>query len=918
MYRAYYAFIHRPLTNARGQNTSAVYGFVTFLNRILSQEYPDYLAVVFDTAAPTFRHKAYKEYKATRQEMPEDMVPQIGMIKDVVKAFNIPLLEMNGFEADDIMGTLARQAEQESFRTFLVTSDKDFMQLVSAKTKMYKPGRAGDDVEIVDLEGVKKKFGVTPDKVIDVLGLIGDTSDNVPGVPGVGEKTAIPLIQKYGSIENLYKNIGKIEQKGLKQKLETHKELAFLSKQLVTIDTRVPLKIGLKDLKAQPRDIPALTSLFEELDFRSLLPTLNKGKQPAAPVDAKAADIPDQTEPLTDIKRDKHSYSLITEETKLNQLITRLRKTRAFVFDTETTSTNALQSELVGISISLKPGEAHFIAVQPPTGNGSTDLFGKKAGNHIENPGLEPELVVKTLKPVFEDPSITKIGHNIKYDMLVLSQYGIATDGPIIDTMVASYVLRADGRHGLDASAREHLGYSMVSYKDLTGSGKEQKALREVPLEALSDYSCEDADITFRLYEVFQKKLKSAGMTILCEEIEFPLVAVLARMEESGIAVDVGYLRTMSAVMEKQLADLTGKIHKLAGGAFNINSTQQLGDVLFNKLGLRTVRKTKTGFSTDVNVLEELRNEHEIVEHLLEYRQLSKLKSTYVDALPALIHPKTGRVHTSYNQTVAATGRLSSSDPNLQNIPIRTETGRSIRKAFIPGRKENRILSADYSQIELRVMAHISGDVSLAQAFRNGEDIHTSTASKVFGVPLKEVTREMRRKAKEVNFGIMYGIGPFGLATRLEISQAEAKEIISLYFERFPKVKHYINETIETARAHGYVETLRGRRRYLPDLKSANQNIRSNAERQAINMPIQGSAADMIKLAMIRIDRAIRAKGLGTRMLLQVHDELVFELAKGEEATVKTLVTKHMKEALTLDVPLEIEIGVGANWLEAH
>lgn len=918
MYRAYYAFIHRPLTNAKGQNTSAVYGFVTFLNRILSQEYPDSIAVVFDTAAPTFRHKAYKEYKATRQEMPEDMVPQIGMIKDVVKAFNIPLLEMNGFEADDIMGTLARRAEKENMRTFLVTSDKDFMQLVSPKTKMYKPGRSGDEVEIVDLEGVRKKFGVTPDKVIDVLGLIGDTSDNVPGVPGIGEKTAIPLIQKYGSIENLYKNIGKIEQKGVKQKLEANKALALLSKQLVTIDTDVPIKITLPQLQAKPRNIAALSALFEEFDFRSLLATLQKGESTPAKAQEEAAEDLPQEENLSDIRTDKHTYTLITEEKELRQLVARLKKAHVFVFDTETTSTNALQSELVGVSFALKPREAYYIAVQSPPGTESRDLFGDRAKVDSGEQGLDPDVVIKSLKPILENSATTKVGHNIKYDMLVLSQYGIETAGPVVDTMVASYVLRADGRHGLDASAREHLGYKMVSYKELTGTGKDQKGIREVPLEALSDYSCEDSDITFRLYDEFRRKLKSASMTKLCEEMEFPLVPVLARMEQAGIAIDVDYLRKMSGVMEGQLANLTKDIHKIAGGPFNINSTQQLGEVLFQKLGLRTVKKTKTGFSTDVGVLEELRSEHEIVEHLLEYRQLSKLKSTYVDALPALINPGTGRVHTSYNQTIAATGRLSSSDPNLQNIPIRTEIGRSIRKGFIPGGKGNRILSADYSQIELRVMAHISGDEGLSQAFRNQEDVHTTTASKVFGVPLKEVTRDMRRKAKEVNFGIMYGIGPFGLGTRLEISQAEAKEIIARYFERFPKVKHYINDTIETARVRGYVETMRGRRRYLPDLRSGNQNIRSNAERQAINMPIQGTAADMIKLAMIRIDKAIRSKDLQTRMLLQVHDELVFELAKGEESTIRTLVRKHMQEALKLDVPLEVEIGVGNNWLEAH
>jgi DNA polymerase-1 len=917
-YRAYYAFIQHPLINSKGENTSAVYGFVMFLNRILSQEYPDHIAVVFDTAKPTFRHEAYPEYKATRQKMPEDMSPQIGIIKEVIRAYNIPVIELEGYEADDIMGTLARRAEKEGVLTFLVTSDKDFMQLVTEKIKIYKPGKQGTDVEVVSFKEVKDKFGVTPDKVVDVLGLTGDSSDNVPGVPGIGEKTAIPLIQQYGSIENVYKNIDQIPQKGLKTKLETNKELAFLSKKLVTIDTNTPISIDFHSLRAGQEDTEKLSRLFETLEFKSLLNKLMTGTaaKESSPEPAEES-FPPPEESLSDIKTDEHIYSMITTEKEFRKLISKLSKAKEFVFDTETTSTDALHAELVGISFSLRSKEAVYISVlaeNPKTGN---ELF-NHMNPHATSEGIEAKMACSALRPILENPKTRKIGHNIKYDILVLSRYGIHIDGPIFDTMVGSYILRADARHNMDDAAKEYLKYKTVSYTDLTGSGKEQKGIRDVDLQALSEYSCEDADITFRLYETMKPKLEEFGMYKLCEEIEFPLVSVLGRMERSGVAIDVQFLGSMSKELELQLQNLTNDIHKMAGSPFNINSTQQLGDVLFNKLKLPPVRKTKTGFSTDVGVLEALQHQHPIIDRLLEYRQLSKLKSTYVDALPQIMDPKTGRVHTSFNQTIAATGRLSSSDPNLQNIPIRTELGRSIRKAFVPGAKNSLILSADYSQIELRVMAHISGDEGLTEAFRNKEDIHATTAAKVFGVALREVTRDMRRKAKEVNFGIMYGIGPFGLSSRLEITQAEAKDIISRYFERFPKVKQYINDTISRARTDGYVSTLLGRRRYLPDLRSANQNIRSNAERQAINMPIQGTAADMIKLAMVNIDKAITKKKLASTMILQVHDELVFEIRKSEESVMRALVEKEMGNALKLSVPVEVETGVGKNWLEAH
>jgi DNA polymerase-1 len=775
-YRSYYAFIQRPLTNSKGQNTSAVYGFVTFLNRILTHEAPDYIAVVFDTGAPTFRHKEYKEYKATRQKMPEDLFSQLAIIKDIVNAYKIPVLEMDGFEADDVIGTLAKRAESEGALSFLVTADKDFMQLVSNKTKMYRPGRQGTDVEIVDIEAVKQKFGVPPEKVIEVLGLIGDTSDNVPGVPGVGEKTAIPLIQKYGSIESLYKNIVNIEQKGLRQKLETNKELAFLSKKLVTIDTEVPLKVDFHSLKAADPDFHRLKALFAELEFRSLLQAVPKSSAPK-PVPPADLDFPPPEETLTDIKSDQHSYTLITDLKALKQLCARLKKAKQFVFDTETTSTDSLNAELVGISLAMEPRDAFYVAVRSAAAATQSDLFGKSRTSEDER-GLSVDETIACLKPLMEDPGLKKIGHNIKYDMLVLSQYGIWTKGIEFDTMIASYILRADGRHNLDALAVEHLQYRKVSFSDLTGSGKDQKPIREVALESICDYSCEDADMTLRLYELLRTKLTEQGMMKLCSDLEFRLIPVLSAMEAAGIAIDTEYLKKMSKELELLLESLVKEIHGYAGVDFNINSTQQLGEILFNKLKLPTQKKTKTGYSTDVGVLEALRHEHPIIEKLLDYRQLAKLKSTYVDALPALINPRTGRVHTSFNQTVAATGRLSSSDPNLQNIPIRSEIGRSIRKAFIPGNSSDIILSADYSQIELRVMAHISGDEGLGKAFRNNEDIHATTAAKVFGVEQKHVSKDMRRKAKEVNFGIMYGIGPFGLDYRPLLRTLPQRETI--------------------------------------------------------------------------------------------------------------------------------------------
>lgn len=949
-YRAYFSFISRPLINSKGENTSAIYGFINALLKILEDEKPDHIAVVFDTKEPTFRHVMYDAYKATRQKMPDDLGSQLDMLKEVVRAFNVPSIELPGYEADDIMGTLARQAEAAGIETYLVTGDKDFMQLISPLIKMYKPGKGGDEWEILDEKAVLLKFGVTPDKVIDVLGLIGDSSDNVPGVKGIGDKTAIPLIVQFGSLENILKSIDKIPQKGVQQKLRENRENALLSKKLVTIETHVPLDIDVHQLLAKPRDTAKLMKLFTELEFKGLIKRLGQPPRSSEPIPVPIVPEPIVTD-LTDISSDGHKYHIITTEAALKRLMSTLAKSTSFVLDTETTDLDPLQAHLIGISIAVKEREAWYIPVKME----NDFLAGRINRQHLvemdkkkrpskKNPsaqretlsltlhhsgemtdaqlshtgGLPLNTILRHLQPILANPKLRKIGQNIKYDMLVLEANGAEVEGELSDTMIANYVLRPDDRHNLDALAAQHLKYKMISFDELTGTGRDRKEILDIQMETIADYSAQDADITLRLHNALERKLADQELTRICTEIEYPLIRVLGEMEYAGVRLDVDYLADLSKQLEHSLTILISEIYRLAGEEFNINSTQQLSKILFEKLKLTAMRKTKTGFSTDVWVLEELRHEHPVIEQLLEYRQLQKLKSTYVDALPQLINPKTGRVHTSFNQTIASTGRLSSSNPNLQNIPIRTEIGRSIRKAFIPGEDGMIMLSADYSQIELRVMAHVSGDEGLQQAFKNHEDIHATTAAKVFGLRQTEITKDMRRKAKEVNFGIMYGIGPFGLSMRLDITQAEARELITRYFQRFPKVKEYISDTLEKARRDGYVSTLLGRRRYFPDINDRNHNVRSNAERQAINMPIQGSAADMIKLAMIRIHDDLRNDSIPANMLMQVHDELVFEVAKAEAPRLKVLIVERMKNALPLSVPIDVEVGMGANWLEAH
>lgn len=913
-YRAYYAFIGRPLVTSGGMNVSAIYGFSNSLIKILDEEKPDYIAVVFDSGQPTFRHELHPEYKATREKMPEDMAIQLQKLKEVIKAFNIPILEIPGYEADDVMGTLAKIAESKGIETYLVTGDKDFLQLVSPMIKIYRPTKGLADIEIVDVEKVKQEWGVTPEQIVDVLGLMGDKVDNVPGVPGIGEKTAIQLVKEFGSIENLVKNVDRIPTQKIKENLKNSIDKALLSKTLVTIKTDVPLDIDIYSLKAKEPNKDKLAELFYELEFKSLIKKLGLT---SAVREVEEEKIEEEKKPVKydSIKTRPHQYHIIKSVDELKELAEKLKLADLISFDTESTGINPLDADLIGMSFAIKPGEAFYVPVSVEISS-SGSLF--ELERKKKTFGIELETVLEFVKPILENPAIKKCGQNLKYDILLMSKYGVWINGVSFDTMVAGYILNPESSHTLEVLAKEYLKYQVIPISQLIGEGRHQKKMSEVSVEKVAEYACEDADITLQLMFKLKSELEKREQLKLCEEVEFPLVEVLAHMESSGVKLDAELLREMSKELDRMLDNLTRDIYNLAGTEFNINSPQQLADVLFRKLKLPPIKTTKTGYSTDVEVLEELAKEHPIAEKLLEYRQIQKLKSTYVDALPKLINPKTGKVHTSFNQTGTATGRLSSSDPNLQNIPIRTEIGREIRKAFIPSEPDWFILSADYSQIELRIMAHLSGDENLISAFRKGLDIHSSTAASVFGVRPEDVNYEMRRKAKEVNFGIMYGISPYGLSQRLGIPQSEAKKIIETYFQRFPKVKEYIDKTIEDARQKGYVSTLLGRRRYVPDINSRNRTVREFAERTAINMRIQGTAADLIKLAMVRIYNEMKRRRFKSRMILQVHDELVFDVSPDEVEQMKELVLDKMQNALQLDVPLVVELGVGKNWFEAH
>jgi DNA polymerase-1 len=884
-YRSYFAFIRNPLINSKGENTSAVFGYTRTLLDLLGQEKPDYIAVAFDTPEPTFRHDRFSDYKATRQRMPDDMSVQLPRLKEVTEALGVALIEIPGYEADDIMGTLARQAERQGLETYLVTADKDLMQLVSQRIKIYSLRRVDNQQEILDPAGVQHKFGVPPERVIDVLALMGDSSDNIPGVRGIGEKTAVKLIQDYGDLDTLLANMAEIKPKGVAEKIRANIDMARLSQELATIHTDVPLPYSPTQLAPRPRDAARLIALFQDLEFGSLIRQVT--------VHAQA---------------DHQGYQLLRSRAEFDQLCQTLQTLERFAIDTETTDINPLKAELVCVSVSWVPGVAYCVPMQFPE----------------EAQPDDGVYVLNGLKPVLENPAIWKCGQNIKYDMLVLSRHGIELQGVEFDTMVASYVVNPSGRqHNLDALALEYLQIKKISITDLIGTGKAQRNMRDVPIEGVARYACEDADVTWRLRDLLEVKLKETATWDLFQRVEIPLITVLKEMEQTGVCLDVSLLRQMSIDMDRQLLTLTQEIYALAGEMFNINSTQQLGRILFDRLeiqkaqGIKRVRKTKTGYSTDVAALEQFKD-HPLVGKILEYRQLAKLKSTYVDALPQLVNPRTGRVHTSYNQTVAATGRLSSSDPNLQNIPARTELGREIRKAFIAETDERCLLSADYSQIELRILAHLSQDATLIESFRSGEDVHRRTAAKIFGVPPEEVTPEQRARAKTINFGVIYGMGPQRLAREIEISLEEAKRFIEAYFATYPGVHRYTMDSVSKARELGYVTTLLGRRRYLPELFSDNQGMRVAAENMAINTPVQGSSADLIKLAMINIHQRLRREKLSAQMLLQVHDELVFEVSRAELDVVKPLVVEEMEGAVQLDVPVKADVGAGRNWFEAH
>lgn len=920
IYRAHFALSKNPRFTSSGLNTSAMMGFTNTLLEVLRKEKPTHMAVVFDTDAPTERHSDYADYKAHRQSMPEDLALAIPYIFRLIKGFNIPVITSDGFEADDIIGTLAKKAEQAGFTVYCMTPDKDFAQLVSENIFIYKPARMGNDMEILGVPEVKAKWEVdNVEQVVDILGLWGDSVDNIPGIPGIGEKTAKQLIRQYGSVENIIANSHELKGK-LKENVEQFAEQGLISKKLAKIILDVPVELDEEALRINDPSRELLEPLFAELEFRTIgrrvfgeefKVTGVEISQTSGQMDlfGTPARVTIQTETVTieqagpekNITNTPHIYHLADTPEKRRELIGLLSKQEAICFDTETTGLDANSSELVGLSFAIKPGEAWYVPVPSDADQCSE--------------------IVKEFKPVLENSKIDKIGQNLKYDILMLQWCGVQVRGKLFDTMLAHYLLDPDTRHNMDILAENYLGYSPVSITTLIGTkGKAQSTMRDVEIEKIKDYAAEDADITLQLKEVFAPMLQQANVSRLSEEIENPLIYVLADMEREGVRIDPDALREFSLELEKDISVLEKTIYEKAGVRFNISSPKQLGEVLFDKLQLDPkAKKTKTGqYQTGEDVLTALANKSDIAKDILDIRQLQKLKSTYVDALPLMINPKTGRVHTSYNQAVAATGRLSSNNPNLQNIPIRTDRGREVRRAFIPRDKDHVILSADYSQIELRLIAEISKDENMMDAFAKGLDIHTATAAKVYGVPLEDVDAVQRRNAKAVNFGIIYGQSAFGLSQNLGIPRKEAAEIIEQYFIQYSGIKKYMNDTMNFARENGYVETLMGRRRYTRDINSANATVRGFAERNAINAPIQGSAADMIKIAMIHIHQDLIDQKLKAKMTMQVHDELVFDAPIDEIDKLRVIIEERMKHAIKTTVPIVVEIGQGSNWLEAH
>jgi DNA polymerase-1 len=909
IFRAYYAFIRNPRINSKGMNTSAMFGFINALEDILRNQNPTHIAVVFDHKSPNVRVQEFPFYKANREETPEDIRVAEPWIRKIVEAYNIPILESEGYEADDVIGTLSKIAEKEGYQVYMMTPDKDFGQLVSDNIFMYKPGRQGKPAETLGAKEINEKYGLhSPEQFIDILGLMGDAVDNIPGVKGVGEKTAMKLIHEFGSIDGIYENIDQVKGK-LREKLENDKEAAYMSKKLATILLDAPVPFEPEKLILEDADKDALAEIFQELEFRTLGRRVLGDEfsvttsSPSAPPDLfSSTQTPIEAKPGNGFDPSKVDYRAVRSEDEIKALIGVLESADEFVFDTETTGLDPLQDELVGIAFSVKEGQAFYMPVS------------EKKEEAIET--------MARFKPIFEDASKVKIAHNLKFDLKVLAQYGIDVSAPFYDTMVAHYVAYSDARHKMDVLSETLLGYEPIPIEDLIGKkGPRQKSMRDVPLEKVVPYASEDADITLRLKPIVDKLAKERSEGNILEELEFPLIKVLAEMELEGVNVDGDFLHTYSKELGEDIATIRDKVFSMAGVEFNLDSPKQLGEVLFDHLKIPYEgKKTKTGqYSTNEEVLSGIAGEHEIASHILDYRELNKLKSTYVDTLPEMINPVTGRIHTTFRQTVAATGRLASQNPNLQNIPIRTERGRRVRKAFIPRDKDHILLAADYSQIELRIICEISGDENMMKAFVAGEDIHAATASRVFGVPLEEVTKEQRRQAKAVNFGLAYGQSSFGLAQTLGIKRGEARAIIDNYFEQFPRIRDFMKETKEFAKEHGYVRTLMQRRRYLRNINSKNHTVRSQAERNAINSPIQGSAADMIKKAMIDVQTAMKEAGLRSKMILQVHDELVFDVYRPELERLKVLVDDKMTNAFPqLKVPIVVDMGTGENWLEAH
>ncbi|MDD6208971.1 MAG: DNA polymerase I [Bacteroidales bacterium] len=910
IYRSYYAFIKNPRINSKGINTSAIFGFVNTLEEVLRKEQPSHIAVAFDPGGPTFRHELYEQYKAQREITPEVIRESVPVIKSIIETYNIPILIKEGYEADDVIGTIALQAAEEGMNVMMMTPDKDYGQLVRNNVSIYKPKYGSNDFETLGVKEVLEKFNIQqPEQVIDLLGLMGDKSDNIPGCPGIGEKTAQKLLSDFGSIETLLENTHQLKG-AIKEKIENHKEEIIFSKILATIKTDVPITFDRSLCQKSEINTEKLKSIFDELEFKTLAERILGTRKNTKPANTQLSlfDISEgeDTEEkkystLETINSIPHTYLLLDNEDKIREFALKYKDHKFICFDTETTGVDPITAQLVGMSFAFREHEAYYLPVPE-----DFDTTVK---------------ILQSIQPILENPEILKIGQNIKFDILVLKKYGIEVAGKLFDTMISHYLINPELRHGMDYLAEIYLNYQTIHIEELIGpKGKNQKCMRQVPVDIICDYAAEDADITLQLKNILEKELKKQDLESLFYDIEMPLVYVLADMEWTGVKLDTKALNQSAEELRNRLDEIGKEIFEAAGNEFNINSAKQVGEILFDKLKIvEKAKKTKTGqYTTSEETLENLRGKHSIVGKILEYRGLKKLLSTYIDALPELINPQTGKIHTSFNQTVTATGRLSSSNPNLQNIPIRDDEGREIRKAFVASSPDHCFFSADYSQIELRIMAHLSQDPTMIEAFSNNEDIHASTAAKIYNIESGDVTHEMRRKAKTANFGIIYGISVFGLSERLTIPRGEAKELIDGYFNTYPKVKEYMDKSIEFCREHGYVETLLHRKRFIPDITSKNAIVRGYAERNAINAPIQGSAADIIKIAMIRIFNRLKEENLQSKMTLQVHDELNFDVLNCEADRVKEIVVNEMENAIKLTVPLSVDYGIGNNWLEAH